>query len=188
MFILVLVTVSANITGEGRKIAGRPFTWRHICMVIDVIPYPVTLCLLSAPFTTSNNNDPPSRLQTHAVLQSAFMPVDFWRLWCHYEAGWRFDIVPLEFHAPCVLNWLKQSVAGTVEIGVLLPFAQEDYQSDPSQRWSSHCSKVSVSALKLWGMHFSFHLISKHVSNPANLWMQNDPVLYRIYSCRGLFK
>lgn len=118
----VWVTVSANTTVESRKLAGRPFTWQHICTVIDVIPYPVTLCLLLPPFTTPNNTDPPSRLQTHAALQSAFMLVDFWRLWCRYKAGWRFDMVPLDFHAPCASKLVQEhSAAGTVEIGVLLP-------------------------------------------------------------------
>lgn len=133
------------------KLQAGLFTWLHIYMVIDVIPYPVTLCLRSSPFTTPNNNKPPSRLQTHAVLQSPFMLVDFWRLWCHYEAGWCFDIVPLEFHAPCVSNWLKHSAAGTAEIGVLLPLPRRITSQAPSQGWGSHGCKVSFSALNLHG-------------------------------------
>lgn len=173
---------------ESRKLAGRPLTWQHICMVIDVIPYPVTLCLLSPPFTTLNNNDPPSRLQSHAALQSAFMLLDFWRLWCRYEAGWCFDMVPLEFHAPCVLKQAKTLSCRYGRNWSFIAFAQEDYQPVPSQGWDSNGGKVSLSVLNLRGKRFSCHLIWKYVSNPTNLGMQIDPGLYRIHSSRGLFK
>lgn len=156
-------------------------------MVMDVSPYSVTLCLLACPFTTPNNNDPPSRLQTHAVLQSPFMLVDFWRLWCHYGAGWRFDIVPLEFHAPCVSNWLKHSAAGTAEIGVLLPLPRR-ITSQPRVRDGAAIAARSLFPPWTSEAHFSCHRIWKHVSNPANLWMHNDPGVYHIYSSRGLLK
>lgn len=184
----VWVTVSAITTVESRKLAGRPFTWQHICTVIDVIPYPVTLCLLSPPFTTPNNNDPPSRLQTLAALRSAFMLVDFWRLWCRYEAGWRFDMVPLEFHAPCASKLAKTLSCRYSRNWSFIAFAQEDYQPAPSQGWGSHGGNAALSALNLRGEHFSCHLIWKHVSNPTNLWMQIDPGLYHIHSSRGVFE
>lgn len=63
-----------------------------------------------------------------------------------------------------------------------IAFAQEDYQSAPSQGWGSHGCKVSLFLPSTSEAHFSCHLIWKHVSNPTRLWMHNDPGLYCILS------
>ncbi len=81
--------------------------------------------------------EPPSRLRTHAALQSAFMLVDFRRFWCHNEGGWRFDMAPLEFHALCVSNGLRRSAGRYSRNWSFIASAQGDYQPPQRQGWGS---------------------------------------------------
>lgn len=177
----------------GQKMAGWPFRWEHICMVIDVIllspPLPSVRYPPAQPLIAT---DPPSRLRTHAALQSAFMLVDFRRFWCHNEGGWRFDMAPLEFHAPCVSNRLRRSAGRYSRNWSFIASARGDYQPPPEAGMGQPRRRRRHQTPSLpWTSepHFSRHLIWKHGSNPANLFqIQRDPGWYTIYSCSGLFK
>lgn len=122
-----------------KKMAGGPFRWEHICMVINVILLyrSCPLFAMPPPSRPLIATNPPSRLRTHAALQSAFMPVDFRRFWCHNEGGWRFDTAPPEFHAPRVSMWLRRSAGRYSRNWSFIAFARGDYQPPSKARAGS---------------------------------------------------
>lgn len=149
------------------------------------LPHLPSVCY--PPHIVLNSDESPSRLWTQAALQSAFMLVDFRRFWCHNEGGWCFDMVPWEFHAPCVSNGLRCSAGRYSRNRSFIASAWGDYQLPLRQGWSRQHQAPSLSpAFKL---HFSRHLIWKCSSNPTNLLqIQWNPGWYTIYYPRGLFK
>lgn len=134
--------------------------------------------------------DPPSRLRTHAALQSAVMPVDFRRFWCHNEGGCCFETAPREFHAPCVSNELRRSAGRYSRNWSFIAFAQGGLPAAPGAAGMGRPRRRRQQTLLLpWTpeLHFSRHLKWKHGTNPANLFqIQRDTGWYTTYSSSSL--